>query len=88
MLSACHVCRPQHAAHKTTNHAAGEYARRGGGVVVQSHIIEGVGFGFLQSSFQPRPGPQPWWMTVASHFKWMGPLLIAIAVVLAIAEPA
>ena len=50
--------------------------------------MSGVGFGYFQSPFQPRPGPQPWWMTVASHFKWMGPLLIVIAVVLAVAEPA
>jgi hypothetical protein len=27
-------------------------------------------------------------MTVVPHFKWMGPLLIAIAIVLAVAEPA
>jgi hypothetical protein len=51
--------------------------------------MSGVGFGFLQSPFQPPPvGPQPWWMTLVSHFKWMGPLLIAIAIVLAVAEPA
>ena len=50
--------------------------------------MSGVGSGYFQSPFQPRPGPQPWWMTVASHFKWMGPLLIVIAVVLAVAEPA
>jgi hypothetical protein len=51
--------------------------------------MSGVGFGFFQSPFQPPPvGPHPWWMTVVPHFKWMGPLLIAIAIVLAVAEPA
>lgn len=50
--------------------------------------MSGVGFGFLQSPFQAPPGPQPWWMMVVRHFKWMGPLLIIIAVVLAVAEPA
>jgi hypothetical protein len=51
--------------------------------------MSGVGFGFLQSPFQPPPaGPAPWWMTLLPHFKWMGPLLIAIAVVLVVAEPA
>jgi hypothetical protein len=44
--------------------------------------------GFSRARFSRARDPQPWWMTVASHFKWMGPLLIAIAVVLAIAEPA
>jgi transposase-like protein len=32
----------EYAAHKTTNHAAGEYARREGDVVVHSNTIEGV----------------------------------------------
>jgi hypothetical protein len=70
----------------------------GEGVVIAAYIDEfimvcvgiwmtGVGFGFFASPFQAPPGPQPWWMTVARHFKWMGPLLIVIAVVLAVAEP-
>lgn len=44
-----------------------------------------VGFGYL-----PLPGnaasQPPLVMTVAGHFKWMGPLLLAIAIVLAIAS--
>ena len=32
----------EYAAHRTTNHAAGEYARREGDVVVHSNTIEGV----------------------------------------------
>jgi hypothetical protein len=44
-----------------------------------------VGFGYL-----PLPGiatNQPRWvMTAAGHFKWMGPLLLAIAIALAIAS--
>ncbi|ANT51201.1 IS1595 family transposase [Mesorhizobium amorphae] len=32
----------EYAAHKTTNHAAGEYARREGDVVIHSNTIEGV----------------------------------------------
>jgi hypothetical protein len=71
----------------------------GEGIVIAAYIDEfimvcvgvwmsGVGFGFFASPFQAPPGPQPWWMTVVPHFKWMGPLLIAIAIVLAVAEPA
>jgi fucose permease len=44
-----------------------------------------VGLGYL-----PLPGNaanQPPWVTrLAGHFKWMGPLLLAIAIVLAIAS--
>ncbi|MDF2621306.1 MAG: hypothetical protein K0S00_3965 [Xanthobacteraceae bacterium] len=44
-----------------------------------------VGFGYL-----PLPGgaaSQPGWVTtVAGHFKWMGPLLLVIAIALAIAS--
>ena len=32
----------EYASHKTTNHAAGEYARREGDVVIHSNTIEGV----------------------------------------------
>ena len=49
--------------------------------------MTGVGFGLLQSPFQAQPGQQPWWLQVAKHFKWMGPLLILIAIVLAFAAP-
>ena len=49
--------------------------------------MTGVGFGLLQSPFQARPGQQPWVLQVAKHFKWMGPLLILIAIVLAFAAP-
>lgn len=69
-----------------------------GGIMIAAYIDEfimvcvgiwmtGVGFGFFQNPFQAPPGPQPWWVTVARQFKWMGPLLIAIAIVLAVAEP-
>ncbi|MGI6853869.1 hypothetical protein [Mesorhizobium sp. 1B3] len=47
--------------------------------------VTAVGFGYL-----PLPGKaaaQPPWVTVAAgHFKWMGPLLLVIAVALAIAR--
>ena len=49
--------------------------------------MTGVGFGLLQSPFRAQPGQQPWWLQVAKHFKWMGPLLILIAIVLAFAAP-
>jgi hypothetical protein len=49
--------------------------------------MTGVGFGLLQSPFQARSGQQPWLLQVARHFKWMGPLLILIAIVLAFAAP-
>jgi hypothetical protein len=49
--------------------------------------MTGVGFGLLQSPFHAQPGQQPWWLQVAKHFKWMGPLLILIAIVLAFAAP-
>ena len=49
--------------------------------------VTGVGFGLLQSPFQARSGQQPWLLQVARHFKWMGPLLILIAIVLAFAAP-
>lgn len=44
-----------------------------------------IGFGYL-----PLPGnaatQPPWVSTLAGHFKWMGPLLLAIAIALAIAS--
>lgn len=43
-----------------------------------------VGFGYV-----PLPGnaaaQQPWVLRIASQFKWMGPLLLAISVILALA---
>jgi hypothetical protein len=44
-----------------------------------------VGLGFL--SLPGDPAKQPDWVPgVVGHFKWMGPLLLAIAIVLAIAS--
>jgi hypothetical protein len=50
----------------------------------------GVGFGFLPfpGRTEAKPGQQAWWVHVVPHFRWMGPLLMAIAVVLAVASPA
>jgi hypothetical protein len=51
--------------------------------------MTGVGFGRFGSPFHPRPGqPQAWWTSFDKHFRWMGPLLLAIAVFLAVADPA
>lgn len=44
-----------------------------------------VGFGYLPLSGNPASQP-PWVLTVAGHFKWMGPLLLAIAIALAVAS--
>ena len=50
--------------------------------------MAGVGFGYLSDPFQARPGqPTGWWTNFGAHFRWMGPLLIVIAVVLAVAQP-
>lgn len=50
--------------------------------------MTGVGFGWFASPFHPRPGQQQgWWTNIDKHFRWMGPLLLAIAIVLAFAEP-
>jgi hypothetical protein len=46
-----------------------------------------VGFGFLQLPTQTQTGQQTWLENLAKHFKWMGPLLMVIAIVLAIASP-
>lgn len=40
-----------------------------------------VGFGYLALSKNPAYQPR-----VAHHFKWMGPMLIVIAIILAIAS--
>jgi hypothetical protein len=50
--------------------------------------MSGVGYGFLQkSSQQPQASQQARWAQIPRHFKWMGPLLLTIALVLAVAEP-
>ncbi|MER8882853.1 hypothetical protein [Mesorhizobium sp. M0019] len=50
--------------------------------------MAGVGFGFLADPFQARPGQQQaWWTNFGTRFKWMGPLLILIAILLAFAAP-
>lgn len=47
-----------------------------------------VGFGYL-SFPTPNQGAQNAWLAnLVGHFRWMGPLLLAIAIVLAIASPA
>ncbi len=44
-----------------------------------------VGFGYLP--LRGNAASQPHWVTtVAGHFKWMGPLLLAIAIALAMAS--
>lgn len=51
--------------------------------------MSGIGFGLLQNPFQAQAGRQQAWASnLVPHFKWMGPLLIIIAIVLAVAEPA
>ncbi|MER8521478.1 hypothetical protein NKI48_18065 [Mesorhizobium sp. M0644] len=50
--------------------------------------MAGVGFRFFADPFQARPGQQQaWWTNFGTRFKWMGPLLILIAIVLAFAAP-
>jgi hypothetical protein len=48
--------------------------------------MSGVGFGLLAFPAQTKPGQPAWWEQLVGHFKWMGPLLVAIAIVLAIAK--
>lgn len=48
--------------------------------------MSGIGFGLLASPFQASPGQSGWWEHLIRHFKWMGPLLVVIAVVLAVAK--
>ncbi|PSH68607.1 hypothetical protein CU102_12660 [Phyllobacterium brassicacearum] len=46
-----------------------------------------VGFGYL--SLPSMQGAQNAWLAnLVNHFKWMGPLLLIIAIILAIAAPA
>ena len=42
-----------------------------------------VGFGYLQLPTGSGVAP-PWVQTLAGHFNWMGPLLVAIALLLAV----
>ncbi len=47
-----------------------------------------VGFGYL-SFPTPGQGAQNAWLgNLVNHFRWMGPLLLLIAIILAIASPA
>lgn len=46
-----------------------------------------VGFGYLAVPGNPAVHPA-WVKTVSAHFKWMGPLLMAIAIFLMVAKPA
>ncbi|SFH33807.1 hypothetical protein SAMN05216459_12630 [Ensifer sp. OV372] len=41
-----------------------------------------AGFGYVQTNTQV-----PWLAQLTRHFRWMGPLLIAIAIVLLLAAP-
>ncbi|WP_105433124.1 MULTISPECIES: hypothetical protein [Neorhizobium] len=43
--------------------------------------MTGVGFGYLWLSSNPARRP-----SVVRHFKWMGPLLLVIAIILAVAS--
>ncbi|RCS22144.1 hypothetical protein DUT91_19265 [Phyllobacterium salinisoli] len=49
--------------------------------------MSGVGFGFFRAPIQGQSGEQAWWARLVTHFKWMGPLLLLIAIALAIAAP-
>ena len=48
--------------------------------------MTGVGFGFLTFPAEVKPGQQAWWTHLIGHFKWMGPLLAVLAIVLAVAS--
>lgn len=50
--------------------------------------MSGVGFGFFHSPVQNQAGQQAWLAHLVAHFKWMGPLLLIIAIALAVAAPA
>lgn len=43
-----------------------------------------IGFGYIELSVPPH---QAWLGNLVKHFKWMGPLLLVIAAVLAVAAP-
>jgi hypothetical protein len=49
--------------------------------------MSGVGYGFLQMPNPPQAGQQAWLARLPNHFKWMGPLLLIISIVLAVASP-
>jgi hypothetical protein len=43
-------------------------------------------FGYFQPPAEVKPGHQPW-MQIVVQFKWIGPLLIIIALFLAVYSP-
>ncbi|TIU05191.1 MAG: hypothetical protein E5W39_11040 [Mesorhizobium sp.] len=49
--------------------------------------MSGIGYGFLQMPNQPQAGQRARLARLPSHFKWMGPLLLIISIVLAVASP-
>ncbi|WP_145711230.1 hypothetical protein [Mesorhizobium tianshanense] len=49
--------------------------------------MSGVGYGFIQMPNQSQAGQQAWLARLPRHFKWMGPLLLIISIVLAVASP-
>ena len=48
--------------------------------------MSAVGFGLLAFPIQANPGQPTWLEHLVKHFKWMGPLLVVIAIVLAVAK--
>jgi len=48
--------------------------------------MTGIGFGFLAFPAEAKPGQHAWWIHLVGHFKWMGPLFMLIAIVLAVAS--
>ncbi|PDQ22505.1 hypothetical protein CN311_03390 [Mesorhizobium sanjuanii] len=50
--------------------------------------MSGVGYRFLRMPNQPQASQQTWLARLPGHFKWMGPLLLIISIVLAVASPA
>ncbi|MGN8024159.1 hypothetical protein ACTJJ7_25960 [Phyllobacterium sp. 22229] len=47
-----------------------------------------VGYGYLPFQTSNQGNQITWLVRLVAQFKWMGPLLIAIAVILAIVSPA
>ncbi|WP_448116861.1 hypothetical protein [Mesorhizobium amorphae] len=45
-----------------------------------------VGFGLLAFPIQANSGRPGWLEHLVRHFRWMGPLLVVIAIVLAVAK--
>ncbi|MEJ1120176.1 hypothetical protein V9K92_17010 [Phyllobacterium sp. CCNWLW109] len=50
--------------------------------------MTGVGFRYLSFPAPDQSAKNAWLANIVPHFKWMGPLLLIIAIVLAIASPA